>query len=85
MPESSLNRDTRQDISMERRSNYNKRAKGRAERIRYLDGGHLTPVEAIKAHCYECQNGYDDRIADCENKECSIYPYHPYRGFNVRS
>lgn len=56
------------------------RAKGRAERTKFLEGKHLTRNEAIWAQCYDCQGGYIDGISDCKNHSCSLYGYHPYKG-----
>lgn len=56
------------------------KAKGRKERISYLEGKSLTRSEAIKAHCYDCMGGYTDGAKDCGVKTCSLYPYHSYRG-----
>lgn len=56
-----------------------KKAKGRQERIRHLEGKPLTRHEAIKAHCFDCTGGYTDGARDCGIKTCSLYRYHPYR------
>ena len=54
------------------------RAKGRAERIKFLEGKPTTRAEAILGHCYSCTGGYDDGAQDCEIENCSLYPYMPY-------
>ena len=55
------------------------RAKGKAERIRYLEGETLTRAEAMLAFCYDCTGGYADGARDCEIPACSLYVYMPYR------
>ena len=55
------------------------RAKGRAERIKFLEGKQLTRAEAILAHCYSCMGNYDGGARDCEIETCSLYLYMPYR------
>ena len=45
--------------------------------IRYLEGNKLTRSQAIKAKCYDC-DGMGD-TAKCELKECTLYPYSPFR------
>lgn len=57
-----------------------KKAKGRAERIKALEGKKLTRHEAIMANCYDCMGGYCDGVTDCEIETCSLYQYHPYKG-----
>ena len=53
--------------------------KGQLEYNKHMDGKKLTRGEAIKAMCYEC-NGFEDSRADCENFNCPLYQYMPYRG-----
>jgi hypothetical protein len=54
------------------------RARGRAERIKFLEGKPLTRAEAILAHCYQCTGGYDDGAQDCEIESCSLRQHMPY-------
>ncbi|MEI6155001.1 MAG: hypothetical protein WCQ90_13050 [Deltaproteobacteria bacterium] len=54
------------------------RAKGQAERIRFLKGEPLTRSQAMLAHCYDCTGGYADGARDCEIENCSMYPFMPY-------
>lgn len=56
-----------------------RKARGRAERIKYLRGERITQREAILGHCYDCMGGYTDGPRDCKIETCSLYPYHPYR------
>jgi len=58
------------------------RAKGRKELLRHLEGGRLTPLQAILADCYDCTGGYVDGRADCGNTSCLLYRYMPYRANN---
>ena len=58
---------------------FGRRAKGRNERIKYLEGQPLTRQQAIRAHCFDCTGGYTDGARDCERKTCSMYGFHPYR------
>ncbi len=58
---------------------FGKRAKGRTERIKHLQGKKLTRQQAIFAHCFDCTGGYADGNRDCEINTCSLYPYHAYR------
>ena len=54
------------------------RAKGRTERIKFLEGKSLTRAEAMLANCYECTGGYADGARDCKIENCSMYHYMPY-------
>lgn len=55
-----------------------KRAKGKAEFIRYLEGGKLTLKQAALAKCYDCMGYYIDGLQDCGVRSCSLYPLMPY-------
>jgi len=59
---------------------FGKKAKGRAERIKVLQGKKVTRGEAIWANCYDCMGGYCDVVRDCERESCSLYQFHPYKG-----
>lgn len=59
--------------------NFGIRAKGQAERIKFLQGGNVTRAEAMLAHCYDCCGGYVDGAKSCEIETCSMYAYMPYR------
>jgi len=50
---------------------------GRAELVRHLQNKKLTRNQSIKAKCYDC-NGMGES-KECDIKECSLYPYSPYR------
>lgn len=70
------------DISrqLERVIEMGKRAKGRDEYIRFLNGERLGYDEAIVAQCYECGGFYNDGVSDCKSTMCPLYQYMPYRG-----
>ena len=60
---------------------YGKRAKGRSEYKRFLEGESLTRRQAIMAYCYECQ-GFGDSLvgsALCSNPLCPLYEYSPFK------
>ncbi len=52
---------------------YGVRAQGREELIAYLKGKKLTPLQLIKAYCYDCMAYYSDKVASCENRLCPLY------------
>ncbi len=56
-----------------------KKAKGRSELLRHLQGGKITRAEAIFAKCYDCMGNYADGLMDCEIDYCALYPYFPYK------
>ncbi len=56
-----------------------KKARGRAELLRYRQGKKLTRQESIAAYCYDCTGGYVDGIEPCQNADCALHPYHPYQ------
>lgn len=59
---------------------YGVKAKGRSELTKHLYGERLTSRQMIMAKCYDCMGYFSDgRGADCEIKECSLYPVMPYR------
>jgi hypothetical protein len=58
--------------------NFGIRAKGQAERIKFLEGKPLTRAQAMVAHCYDCCGGFCDGVRDCEIENCSLYPFMPY-------
>jgi len=56
------------------------RAQGQKEALMHYQGKKLTPVGAIKAHCYMCMGMFVDGKIDCGDKDCTLYQYYPYRG-----
>ena len=47
--------------------------RGKANLVKYLEGGRLTQRQAIQAKCYDCQGmGESD---ECDIESCSLYPY----------
>ena len=55
------------------------KARGKREYLAFLRGSKLTFKQCILARCYECCNLYQDGKKDCENKECPLHLYMPYR------
>jgi len=51
--------------------------------ITFLEGGKLTPMQAIRSKCYECTLGYADGKADCEITDCPLYPFHRYNPHRI--
>ncbi|KAF0218564.1 MAG: hypothetical protein FD174_2864 [Geobacteraceae bacterium] len=52
--------------------------RGKAALLKFLRGGKLTPMEAIKAKCYDCCCGYDDGGYDCGIESCPLRALMPY-------
>ena len=42
----------------------------------------LTPVKAIKKHCYDCSGGYKKEIREYVITDCPLYPYRMGRNPN---
>ena len=57
---------------------YGKSFKGALEMEKYLEGKKLTPLESIRAKCYDCLGYMVDGGMDCEIPDCSLYPFMPY-------
>lgn len=53
---------------------------GRTALLKYLRGEKIHRPAAVKAKCCECMGYYADGRVDCENPDCPLYPYMPYRG-----
>jgi hypothetical protein len=43
--------------------------------LKHLSGEKLTPMQAIRAKCYECMGYFIDGKHDCEIKYCPNYPF----------
>ena len=61
-----------------------------AKGVRYLeqyrkDFEPLSPKRAILAFCADCMGNYEDKVYDCENKNCPLYPHMPYSSKKGRS
>ena len=54
-------------------------AKGRIDLIKFVSGGRLTPLRAIQAKCYDCMGYYVDGKRDCEQYDCPLHCFMPYR------
>jgi hypothetical protein len=58
---------------------FSKRAQGRKEMIKHLEGGALYRSEAIKAKCFDCMGNYFDGVVSCEIPACPLFPFNPYK------
>lgn len=56
-----------------------KRAQGRLELLKHMQGKPLIRSKAILAKCYECTNGYVDGKVDCCLSDCPLYPFMPFK------
>jgi hypothetical protein len=56
-----------------------KQTRGRNAMLRYFAGEPISRVEAMLAKCSECMCWHFDGLLDCENPQCSMYPWMPYR------
>jgi hypothetical protein len=57
---------------------FSKKAQGRKEMIKHLEGERLYRNEAIKAKRFDCMGKYFDGIVSCEIPACPLSPYNPY-------
>jgi hypothetical protein len=57
---------------------HGKTAKGKKELIKHLEGGRLTPKQAIQAKCFDCLCYMVDGRQDCKMSKCSLYPFFVY-------
>ncbi len=53
-------------------------ARGRADLIRFYSGRKMTPMQAIRAKCYDCMGYYADGRRDCCQIRCPLYRFMPY-------
>ena len=60
------------------------KAKGKEELLKHLKVERLTMRQAVIAKCYDCAGYYQDGKKDCEDPECPIHPFMPYREGGVR-
>lgn len=59
-------------------------AQGKAELLAHMEGQITSRVEAMKAKCYECMNGYIDGKVDCGISDCPLHPWMPFNSSGVR-
>jgi hypothetical protein len=53
--------------------------------LAYLkEGKKLSPQQAIRAHCYDCQGFYRDGAGDCLSDICPLRLYMPYSAIRVK-
>lgn len=64
---------------LEQVEKYGRHTKGRKELIEHLNGKSLYGSEAIIAKCYDCMGYYGDGEIDCEDPECPLYLYMPFK------
>jgi hypothetical protein len=58
---------------------YGVSAIGKTDYKRFLASGKVTPLQGVKAKCYDCMGFYQDGKVDCEQVSCPLYPFMPYR------
>lgn len=56
------------------------RFRGASALKKHRCGKKISPIEAIEAKCYDCLGGYADGAFDCQQPDCTLYPFMPYRG-----
>lgn len=52
---------------------------GKTHYVRYLKGERLTQRQAILAQCCSCLAGFIDGRYSCEQPDCPLFPYMPYK------
>jgi len=57
---------------------YGRKAKGRSQLLKYLNGGVLTERDAILAKCYDCCNFYADGLISCGITTCPLFLFNAY-------
>lgn len=66
-------------MKIEEIEKHGKKAKGKKELEKHLNGRRLTERQAILGQCYYCRAYYSDGKLDCETPDCPLYPFMPYR------
>lgn len=64
--------------------NNGKRAKGKSELLKHLEGHRLTFKQAVNAKCYECMGYCIDGLIDCTLTDCPLYPFMPYNPNRIK-
>lgn len=59
-------------------------AKGKAEYLKWLEGGKLSRKEAMDANCYLCMGYYSDGRGECSVKLCPVRNYMPYNPNRIK-
>jgi hypothetical protein len=54
-------------------------ARGRSDLVKFVSGQRVTPLQAIRAKCYDCSGYYVDGKQDCGQSDCPLYRFMPYR------
>jgi hypothetical protein len=60
------------------------RFQGKKELLAFLAGEALSPRQAIRAHCFDCQGGYSDGAGDCLSDICALRPFMPYNPNRIK-
>ncbi len=55
------------------------KAVGQTYLLKMLSNEPVTPVQRLRAKCYDCMGFYIDGKVDCQVKECPLYHYMPYK------
>jgi hypothetical protein len=78
---------TKEEVSMTEREKliseiekHGTQSSGKNAMLKYLKGETIHRAAAVKAKCFDCCGYYADGRFDCENNDCPLYPYMPYRG-----
>ena len=67
---------------LEEDKKYGKRAIGRREYRKFIQGYHLSFKSRILAYCYTCMGCYADGSCDCEILTCPLHPSMPFRNIH---
>ena len=57
---------------------YGKKAKGKQELIKHLEGKRLSLRQAVNACCFDCMGFYADGKQDCNQAKCPLHPFMEY-------
>jgi hypothetical protein len=57
---------------------------GRNFLIAHLEGKKISPLQAIRAWCYDCMGFYDDGLRDCERETCPLHPFMPFNPNRIK-
>ena len=57
------------------------RRAGKKELIKHLEGGKISRMQAVKAHCYDCLGM--GTSGDCDQESCPLLPFSPFRPRNT--
>jgi len=63
---------------------HGKKARGKKELIRHLEGGKLTIRQAVLARCYDCTGFFADGKVDCKMPICPLHPFMVYNANRIK-